>query len=214
MFNSVRLSYYVDKFFDLLDKFYKNEFRVIQSTYYLFNPDESVFDKDVLKYGAYERIGDLSGYRWIKILYFPVAYSTETHPMTQPTQYGVIKKTETVCVFPRICFDPTMLDFVVFNLRLKPISNVYQVTQIEEAYISKTDTCPIYKVTLKEQPFTVEQINNQVTNTYAYSEVSDSIYRVQDYNTIINATTLLNDISLQICKTREASSGLIPHIEV
>jgi len=214
MFNSLRISYYVDKFFDLLSRFYKNEFRVIQSTYYLFDTNESVFDKEILQYGAYERIGDLSGYKWIKILYFPVAYATETHPITQPTQYGIIKKTETVCVFPRICFDPTMLDFVVFSLRLKPLSNVYQVTQIEEAYISKDETCPIYKVTLKEQPFTTNQIDEQVTGLYAYSEISDSIYRVQDYNTIVNATTLLNDITLQICKTREASSGLIPHIEV
>lgn len=207
MFNSIRAHQYINDFMRLINSYYRFEFTIILTTYYLFDSVNSVYDKDVLTNGAYERIGDLSGYRWIKINYFPVAYTQQTNPKIQQNNYGVNKATETQSVFPKINFTPTMLDMVSFTIDNSELENVYQVSSYEESFLG--ELAPIYKITLKEQYFDIADIEKQTDRVYAYTDITDKIYEPTIYNKIILATTQLNTISTTLLSNQEQSSGFL-----
>ena len=207
MFSSIRNYEYLKSYFNFIN-LYKNELHSILCTYYKFSIENSVFDKDVLRYGAYERVGNLSGYKWYKITFLPIAFSTETHPVEQTGQYGVVKKTETFGVFKDYGFKPTNLDFVTFNIE-QPTNNLYQVTNIEESYIGEEQVTTFYKLTLKEQFITTDNLNQQVIETYTYNEILDKIVDV-------NISSKINQLFVQqkyyntfLNQHLELSSGLI-----
>jgi len=196
MYNSIRNYQFLGNFLDLINLYYKYEFTSILVTYYLFDSVNSIYDKEVLRFGAYERVGNYSGYKWIKINYFPVAYSQQTNPRFQQNNYGVNTATETQCVFPKINFEPTALDLISFYVNGSETTDVYQVSSFEQSYIG--NKAPIYKVILKEQYFDLNNVEQQVERIYAYSEISDKIYEPLDYNLIVQATTKLHTVTTEL----------------
>ena len=212
MFNSIRTYNYLNDFIQLINLYYKYEYRVIPTTYYRFDDLLSVYDDEILRYGAYERIGNLSGYKWIKIYYFPVAFSQQAIPHTTPNQYNVTEPTETQCVFPRINFTPTMLDFVTFSLLNHDVENIYQVSAFEESYIGHE--VPIYKIILKTQGFKIDETTFQISREYVYCEIFDKIYEPKVYNQLIEITVELQKLLPILTNKKEMSSGLLPYEEV
>jgi len=181
MFNSIRRTEYYNTFMQLLQNFYKNEVRVIPVTYLLWSPSNSTYDNINLDAGSYRKVGNLSGLQWYKILYYPVAGTEQMVPPSDADEGGIRSNEETTCFFPKIQFDPTMFDFVIFNLFGTEIPTCYQVAHFEKAYIDYV--CPIYKIRLVSTPYTITNFNDRIVETYAYNEVNDKIQTVNDFNT-------------------------------
>jgi len=211
MFSSIRNYEYLQAYFKLVNK-YKNELHSILCTYYKFSVEHSVYDKDVLRYGAYERVGKLSGYKWYKINLLPVAFITETHPVEQATEYGVVKKTETFAVFKDYSFMPTNLDFITFNIETQT-NNVYQITNIEESYIGKNETPTFYKVTLKEQFIGTEDLNKQLIGEYTYNEILDKLMYPKESANITRLYMIQELYQQKLQNNTELSSGLPSYLE-
>lgn len=205
MFNSIRVKFYTDSYLDYIKR-YRNELKPTLCTYYLFDRARSIFDNEVLQSGGYERVGNLTGLKWYRILFFPVAFGTSAQKRYTQTEYGPTLPSETTAIFPRL-FTPSLLDFIDYTDHSKQINHVYQVTNIEISYI--TDYVELYRCTLKSQYFNTEEISNQISETLCYNEYTDEIHTPTQHGNILVSLEIFRKTCTYIQEQVLRDSGLL-----
>ena len=100
MQNWSRLYSYIHEYQELVLDYYSKHGVAFLTTYWNINKDTTVWDKQQMYGGAYEKIGDLSGMKWDKYLLLPVYFSEEVATGFDGSDIGLIKEQETSVVFP------------------------------------------------------------------------------------------------------------------
>jgi len=182
------------------------EYRGSVVTYYKLNQDESVYDKELLYGGSYERVGDLSGLRFDKIVNFYVAGSEQIVPTINANEQGVLIDYRTTIMFPAVNFKPTMYDFVRFTINNNPVGPLFQIINFQLAYMR--ETVDIYKCDIKGVGIPIEKIEEQVVAKYGYIDIDHRIHDFDEYLMILQALKNITDLEATI-ETDQITSSIL-----
>ena len=177
---------HVNEYFKLLTQYYQNwNLANVNVTYYSLDIENSYIDDDKLMNGSYELVGDWSGYKWRKILRFPVNNVEQT--MTTPTadEKGVTYSEKlTSCWVPSNGqIECHVHDFVVFSdcqdsdnyyLRNPPI---FEVVNVER---SPDFDNAFYKIMLKVSYIPQSLIDKQICSLLHFHNYEKYLYGIDD----------------------------------
>lgn len=181
---------YIEDFFRTLYEIYaKHHVPSYPVTYYSTDTTSTVWDADQLNGGAYEKggVGELSGVKWKKILMLPV-FGIETVQMLQESgeKGGMTFRdgASTQVVFPSLYgLIPVEGDVVdlSFGYKTSTVNTkmLYTVNNINMAH--QGDFFQIYQLQLKMAPFTLEELEKQISSYYMFYEHEKTILPL--YNT-------------------------------
>jgi len=181
--NYERIYDYIHEYQRLVYEVYSKHAIAFLTTYYHIDVQETIWDNEKLMGGAYERIGELSGIMFHKILLLPVFFSEEITTMFDGQEIGYVKEGETSLVVPSTYnFIPLPGDKVkleqAFLRKVNDIYPIYTITGIEKS--TNTDLV-FYKLKAKvEQSVTEEQLQNQVSGVYSFFEYSKKIHTLEN----------------------------------
>lgn len=182
-----------------------------KSVYYNLDIENSVIDETQLVGGSYEMVGDLSGWRWRKVIDFDIN-GIEAVPTTPTTDERGVTWSEklTTCYFPVIQgLVPQVHDFICFKeiddnenyiLRDPPL---YEVVNIERS--NDSDFC-FYKVNLKVSYVAVSQVETQLSELLDYMDFEKKIYPIDP--AIVLNKIMAEKSKNQINKLFDQNSGL------
>jgi len=185
---------YTHDYLQLVYRYYAEAGISYICTYYNLNIPDSVTDLTILDGGSYERVGELSGLLWNKILLLPI-YNTETVQNTFVADERGMGKFDQITSFnfPTVYgMKPRIHDFVYFEeLHLEDEHNkIYKLKSITDEY--KTSAIPVYevshfekatntditfwKVNLKISQFTATNIDKQLSGHFIFYDLQKRIY--------------------------------------
>jgi|GEM_PF-1347810 len=180
-----RLYEYIYDYQRLVYDYYSKTATAFLVTYYHLDTDQTVWDSTKLTGGYYEKIGDLTGVRWLKILLVPVFFVELQTGDLSGEDIGMVTDKETSIVIPSSYnIFPYPNDIIKLDQsylqpsRPKDIYPIYVVSGIE-----KSTGLPITFYKLKvvvEQSRTTTEIDRQVSNTYSFFEYTKHVYTVAD----------------------------------
>jgi hypothetical protein len=161
--------------------------RYIPVTYYRWSKINSVYDDELFNSTSWEIFGRYTGLKWYKILYFPLSFVEQINKREDGNEWGVYNLPETFAVFPYIRFKPHELDFVVFKFMDNNDDILYRVTNIETIYKDDRSNLNFFRVKLTATGYKVNDVTPHLLDIYAYDEVTDNIYTLDDYSNIITS---------------------------
>lgn len=174
---------YIREWEFLLYKYYAKHAIPFLVSYYNINVETTVWDNEYLDGGYYERIGDLSGLRWNKILLLPVFFIEEMTAPFEGAEEGLIKRQETNIVIPsEYGITPYASDLVkVEQFVLRPTNDVYplyKVTGIEKS--ANTDVTFWRLHLILQESETENEAAQQVSKTLVFFDYTKKIYNLED----------------------------------
>jgi hypothetical protein len=200
--NYQRIYEYIHEYQNLVYDFYSKHVVAFLVTYYNLNVCDTIWEDEDLLGGSYERVGELSGIKFNKILMLPLFYAEEYNTAFDAQDMGQIKNNETTFAFPS-------------TYKFKPYPG--DIIKLEQDFLSpKNDTHPIFIVTGVEihpnterrfwkikcrtyQSRTVSDVEEQVQNVYSFVEYDKKIHSLEDSEFITKLlykhSTLKEDLS-------------------
>jgi len=187
--NSIMAIDYMNEFHELIYRFYGTEYVVYPCTYYRLDYTNSIKEEDKFESGAYEIIGEYSGYKWHKIYMFPAAFCepiTNISPVRD--ERGRILELNTSFVIPgQLFMQPLYNDLVIFPTTLRPNEfekyPSYIVSGIERAIFSNET---LYKVTVQSFHASEDMIDAQVDDEYIFIDYFKKIYPLATGTQLLN----------------------------
>lgn len=182
---------YANNFFDLVNKYYANwNLPVVKVSYYNFDIENGNMDKSKLNSGAYQLVGDKSGYRWRKVLDFPLCGLQPVNTTPTNDERGTTNSEKlTDAFFPRINgIVPKVHDFIAFdqfNTEDRYILNdppLYEIVNIEK---SNEFEFGFYKIYTKISYATKSQIDMQLNDIIDFVDYEKRLYSL-DTSLILN----------------------------
>jgi len=191
-----RLYDYIHEYQKLIYDYYSKTATAFLVTYYHINLTDTSWDSTKLIGGYYEKIGELSGIRWDKILLLPVFFIDELTLTSDASELGITRERETNIVIPS-------------SYELNPYPN--DIVKLEQTYLQPTnDTYSLYAVTnveksphlirgfyklklVTEQSRTTTELEPQVLSTYSFFEYTKQIYTIPD-TLFLTRMTLKNEL--------------------
>jgi len=195
-----RLYDYVHEYQNLLYDFYAEHMVRFLVTYYNINTTETVWEDTDVFGGPYEWTGDLSGIKRNKILVLPVYFTEEVTTTFDGSEEGYTKDNETTFVFPSTHgITPYPQDIIKLEQAfLRPTNDVYPIFVVKGVEISANTDRRYWKVKVETfQSETLESVDAQVVNTYAYVEYDKKIHTIDDSEFM--ARLLVKDHHLREC---------------
>ena len=198
-----RLYEYIYEYQKLIYDYYSKTATAFLVTYYHLDLDETIWDSTKLTGGYYEKIGELSGVKWLKILLLPVFFIENLSGDLTGEDIGMISEKETAVVIPSTYnFRPYPNDIIKLDQKYlqpsseKDVYSLYVVSGIERSTpMPKT----FYKLkVVSEQSRTTTEIDQQVLpdKIYSFFDYTKSIYTVPD--TIFLAEMMLKNETLRV----------------
>lgn len=180
-----RIYEYFDEYWRLIYDYYAEHGIAYPVTYYNLDVPSIVWDKTDLLGGYYEKIGELSGVRWSKILLLPVFQIGETSNIFDADETGYINKGESELVIPSIYgITPYPNDIIALNRKYLSTSvpeedfPIFTVTGVQK---QSPQERTYWKLSLKiEQSRREIDLTPQVSNNYTFFDYTKKIYRVED----------------------------------
>ncbi|MCK9597029.1 hypothetical protein M0R19_07630 [Candidatus Pacearchaeota archaeon] len=179
--NSIMAIDYMNEYHDLIYRFYGTEYVVYPCTYFRLDYTNSIKEEDKFESGAYEIVGEYSGYKWHKIYMFPAAFCEPITSIT-PTrdERGRVLELTTSFVIPgQLFMQPLYNDLVIFPTTLRQGDfekyPSYIVSNVERAIFSNET---LYKVTVQAFHASETMINNQVIDEYIFVDYFKKIYPI------------------------------------
>lgn len=175
---SLRITQYQDEFFKYIHEYYKTDINCVLCTYYHFDLENSICDKDMLKNGAYQFTGNLSGYRWKKIELFPINFLAPIDGLdVKGTENGVTYTSVTSAVIPSTYnMEPTTNDILYFNsgflLGVDENQTTFRIEKVDRSNIGKD---VYYKVTLVSEYYHKEKFDEK-SDEFVFVEYEKKIY--------------------------------------
>jgi len=183
MQNYLRIYDYIHEYQNLIYDYYSKHAIAFIVTYYNLNKDVTVWDDDTVFSGSYERIGDMTGIRFNKILTLPVFYIEEINTIFDAREEGYLKDGETSFVIPSSYdFVPYPGDFIKLEQSvLRPNNDIYPVFIVTGVEKSVNTDKTFWKLKAKvRESLTTTQLDNQVENLYAFVEYTKNIHTYED----------------------------------
>jgi hypothetical protein len=191
-----RLYDYIHEYQKLIYDYYSKTATAFLVTYYHINLTGTSWDSTKLIGGYYEKIGELSGVRWNKILLLPIFFIDELTVTAEATELGITRERETSIVMPSTYnINPYPNDIVKLEQAyLQPTNDIYSLYAVTNVEKSPHVTRGFYRLKLvSEQSRTTTELEPQVSNTYSFFEYTKQIYTVP--NTLfLTRMTLKNEL--------------------
>ena len=203
----------VDKYpidyYELLFLYYAACGKSIQCTYYSLDLNNSTYDKSVLDAGTYEKVGDLSGLLWNKILLLQV-YQPDTLTLNftgDEKGFGKFDQLTTLWIPSIYEIRPQVHDFVHFSNieqrgnRFKVNQPIYEVVNLEKATNAEST---FWKLYLKPATFDKPEIDKQLCGNYTFINYENKMYRtdnaiflskIADKNHSLSGNDFFNSVS-------------------
>jgi len=181
--NSILIQYYLSSYLTQVNR-YKYEYRGSVVTYYQLDQENSIYDKDTLFGGSYERVGKLSGLKFKKILNFYVAGSQQVTLTLNSQDMGSLIDYRTNVMFPDI-IKPTMYDFLQFTVAGTPVGPLFQVVNFSLAFMQ--ETVRIYNCDIIGVGIPVTEIEKQVSSVWGYTDIDHKIHPAEEFRNILLA---------------------------
>jgi hypothetical protein len=196
----IRLYEYVHEYQELVYDFYADDTVRFLVTYYNINTDETIWEDTDLFGGPYEWTGEYSGIKRNKILLLPVYYLDEVATSFDGAEEGYNKSGETTIVFPSTYgITPYPQDIIKMEQAfLRPTNDVYPLYIVKGVEISANTDRRYWKLKVETfQSETLQSVDEQVVDTYAYVEYDKQIHTIDDAEFM--ARLLVKDDHLREC---------------
>lgn len=178
-----RIYDYIHEYQQLVYDFYSKDVVAFLTTFYHIDTDNTVWEDENVFAGAYDRVGEFSGIKWNKILLLPVYYSEEISTAFDGQDIGYIKDNETTLVIPSTYgFTPLPNDKIKMEQSyLRPTNDIYPVFNVGGVEKSVNADRLFWKMKVQvEQSITIDQLNQQVSETYTFFEYDKKIHSIPD----------------------------------
>ena len=181
-----RIYSYIDEYFKFIYDYYAEHGIAYPVTYYNLDVNSTIWDKTDLFGGYYERIGDLTGVRWNKILLLPIFHIGETTNVFEGDETGYINKGEIdSVVIPSIYgITPYPNDIIAINrdyLNTKSTPEDFPIFTVTGVQKQSPQERTWWKLNLKiEQSRREMNLIPQVSNNYTFFDYTKKIYKVED----------------------------------
>lgn len=173
---------YVNDYFDLVNDYYSQwGLNTIKVSYYNLDIENSNVDKTKLDGGSYEMIGEKSGWRWRKVLDFPINGLSQVNTTPTNDEKGTTNSERLLdAYFPRTCgLVPSVHDFIAFdgfNVNNRFILNdppLYEVVNVER---SNDFEKGFYKINMKISYVTKSGIDMQLHDILDFVDFEKKMY--------------------------------------
>lgn len=172
-------------YFELLYQYYSSAGIRTPVTYYNLDLPNSVYDTELLGNGAYEQMGNLSGYLWKKIMMLPVYNMEQVNFSLNADESGVgFQDRTTSCFIPTSYeFHPRIHDMIIYDQitwRTDPFSAdipMYEVMNLDKA---STAEITFWKLSLKSTSKRKWQVEKQLSGNFTFIDYEKQIYRTSD----------------------------------
>jgi len=175
---------YVNQYFDLVYNYYSQwQLPTIKVTYYNFDIENSVIDKGKLNGGSYELVGEKSGYRWRKVLDFPINGLSQVNTTPTNDERGTTNSEKLLdAYFPRTnMIVPKVHDFIAFdefntnNRHILSDPPLYEVVNVEKA---NDFELAFYKINMKVTYVTKSRVDVQLTDILDFVDYEKKLYGI------------------------------------
>jgi len=187
MQNYERMYDYIHEYQKLVHDIYSKDGIAYLVTYYNINKDETIWEDIDLLNGSYERIGELSGTKWNKILLLPVYFSEQISTSFDGEDIGYNKDNQSSITIPSSYgITPYPGDIIKLEQEyLNPNNDTYPLFIITGVEISSNTERRFWKLAIRNyQSMSTDDIEPQVENNYVFYEYDKTIH------TLVNAQIL------------------------
>ncbi len=195
-----RLYDYIEEYQYLVYEYYAKDAIAYLVTYYHLNKDETVWDDTDLFGGYYEKIGDLTGVKWDKILLLPIFFIEEINTQFDASvENGQIKLNETSIVIPsEYGFTPYPNDLVKFDQHyLQNNPNNFPLFSVTGVEIGPNTDKRFWKLKIEtEQSRTIAEVDQQLVDVYSFFDYDKKIHPLDDAELmakILNKNSIIGD---------------------
>lgn len=178
-----RIYDYIHEYQQLIYDFYSKDVVAFLTTFYHIDTDDTVWEDENMFGGSYDRVGNLSGVKWNKILLLPVYYIDEISTSFDAQDIGYIKENETTFVIPSTYnFVPLPNDKIKLEQAyLRPTNNIYPIYNISGVEKSVNADRLFWKMKVEvEQSITSAQLDQQLIDTFTFFEYDKKIHTIPD----------------------------------
>jgi len=207
---------YATEYWNKLYNYYAAHGISYKVTYYNLDVNATVWDKTDLFGGYYEKIGELSGVKWKKILLLPVFQIGETSTIFEADETGYINKGESELVIPSLYgITPYPNDIIQLNRQFLSTTynpedfSIFTVTGVQKQSPQQKTW---WKLTLKIEQSRREgelETNGQVTGNYTFFDYTKKIYTIQDAMTMTRMMAKNSMLKEEIKGMVDQNSGFL-----
>lgn len=178
-------------------------------TYWNINKEKTVWDKDVMAGGSYERIGDLSGMKYNRFLLLPIYFPDEINTSFNGSEHGLVKDQETTIVIPSSYgITPYAGDIVQLNQTYLQDDDTYPFFIVNNIEISPNTNKRFWKLKIKIwQMDKIEYILNQTEETLVFFEYDKNIYPIEEATRLAQLMSQNEDLKNKISEYYNENSG-------
>jgi hypothetical protein len=181
---------YISDWMGSIDNIYGSVYPAYPVVYYAIDKENTVWDNEYLLGGSYEKlgVGDLSGVKFKKILFFPVFGIESIQPTQDSDEKGLSFEASLISqiAFPDTYgLIPTVGDFVdmlgVMNsdVTLKPTKDIMVISNVNVEYVSSPTQ--FFQCRLKIANIGgLERLETQISSTWKFLEFTKSIIPKQN----------------------------------
>jgi hypothetical protein len=183
MQNYRRVYDYIHEYQRLVYDFYSKHSISFLTTYYHINQSETIWEDENLFGGPYEKVGELSGVRWDKILLLPVYFPDEIQTAFDGQDIGYVKENLTTITIPSTYgFTPLPNDKIKLEQDyLKSTNNIYPIFSITGVEKSTNTDRVFWKLHCEvEQSITDTKLDLQVIDSYVFFEYDKQIHTIEN----------------------------------
>jgi hypothetical protein len=178
-----RIYEYIHEYQRLVYDFYSKDVVAFLTTYYSIDTSSTVWDDENLMGGSYDRVGELSGIMYNKILLLPVYYSEEMTTTYDAQDIGYVKDGDTQFVIPSSYgIVPLPGDKIKLEQDyLRPENNIYPIYSVKGVEKTSNTDRVFYRLKLSvEQSVTETQLDEQVAALFTFFEYDKKIHTIED----------------------------------
>ncbi len=207
--NYFRLYNYVKEYEKMQLDFFAKHALAFPITYWNIDPEKTVWDRDIMQGGAYERIGDLSGIKYNKFLLLPIYFPDEILTSFNGTEVGVVKDQQTTITIPSAYgITPYEGDIIKLNQGYLQEDDTYPFFIVTNREIAPNTDKRFWRLTIKIwQMDKIEYIEKQTEATYVFFEYDKKIYPLDEATRMAKLLSQNEDLKVKLEKTWNPNSG-------
>lgn len=212
MQNWDRLYSYIHEYQRLVLDYYSKHGVAFLTTYWNINKDETIWDKEQMFGGSYERTGKLTGIKFDKYLTLPVYFAEEISVNFDGQETGLNKDQETSIIFPYLYgITPYAGDIVKMEQQfLQPKNDTYPLFKVTGVEVYPNTEKRYWKLKLKVyESKNVEAIDDQVVNKFVFFEYDKKIHTLEGAKTLARMLAKDEELKLNLVDMWNDNSGLL-----
>ncbi len=209
--NYFRYYQYIEDYWRMQFDLYSKHALSYLVTYWQINKEKTVWDKDIMQGGSYERIGNLSGMKYNRFLLLPIYFPDEINTSFNGSELGLVKDQETSIVIPSSYgITPYAGDILKLDQHYLQNDDTYPFFIVSNIEISPNTNRRYWKLKIKIwQMDKIEYILNQTEDTYVFFEYTKNILSLEDATRLAQLMSQNEELKNKIKNYYDENSGFI-----